>query len=434
MSWRVALGRVYSSRLATLRFVSIRGLSSSSSASSAASPIDLWKRDTQELIEENFEWNPSHQRKAEQCLQFWSQNEHIGFVPPEDLKQLWDRMRQEQERAVDETTTRTASAIAQQAMSRAQFDYAILSFAKHGMPLQALELLKQFAETEFGYTHPNNRHSPSSYHLNAILHAFAQAHEPERAHETLMECFESSNPSVAALCTDYNLTSVLDAWSRIGNAERAMELLKWAEQNASFELGTAPYNATLAAIARSQSPDSVDKAQSLIRRMPVRPNGKTWSTLLVAASTSGSPEQAQEILFRLLQQGQQVNTTCLNVVLNAWGSQRQADKAADLLFNWIGMLEQQDGFISQEETTQQQDQELSGQNANTTADRLVPNVASFNTVLATLAKSHNSGQRAQELLETMKSFGIEPDGISLNSVLSAWANQGDTDRAVQRSR
>ena len=461
----------------------VRVFSSSPSSSNPSSHDREWWLDaTNELLRQE-EWTPSHKRKAEQCLEFWSQN-HIASSSSSSQRPRHRRRNNDENNHNsnhDENNTYGSSAAAapsqllelwnkaqreipSQETTAALYDYTILALAKNDMAIQANDVLNEFLEKDFIYSdqhhhkkspksdnnddNNNNsastwhRHVPHSYHLNAVLHSYARNQQPEEAERLLKQSCalekerDDKDDNVELKTTIHSVTSVLDAWSRVGDGHRALLLLEWVRQHTSMDVTVAAYNAVLAAWARSTSLGDANhetrveasrQAQELLRTMPVEPDAKSWSSVLVATA-SHSPPQAEQLLWKAMHNQEPINTVCWNVILHAWGkSSGGAAKAEQLLRQWIDLV----GASTTTTTTTTLDSDETVVPA--LPKSLWPDLTSFNTVLGALARHNHdktAAQRANQWLTEMQEVvGVLPDAISINSVLDAFAKRGQATEA-----
>jgi pentatricopeptide repeat protein len=335
-----------------------------------------WEGATHDLLTLS-QWNPSHKRKAEQCLQHWSKQKL--YKNNEIILNLWSRVQQE---------------VPQQETAAAMYDYAILALAKNGFAEEAFQVFEAFLRTTFGYTSQNNRHIPSSYHLSAVLHALSKSNQPERGQQLLMRMYKEGpiEPNV------YCVTSVLDGWSRMGQGQKAQDLLDDCIAK-GLQATVACYNAVLTAWSRDyKTKEAPQRAKDLLNSMPVKPDAATWSSFLVACR---NPSQMEPVLWQAYRQGEPVNAVCFNVVLNAWGKAGKVNKGEQFLRQWVQLI---------------------ADNPNTPRD-LWPKLSTFNTLLNALAKVGDS-DRAKYWLEEMQRMGVTPDGISYNSYIDTLARRG----------
>jgi pentatricopeptide repeat protein len=334
---------------------------------------------TKELISNKGEsWTAHDLRRVERCFKSFSHNPNQ--LQAGAVRQLWERVLEGNVVATSE-----------------MYSHAIQALAKHGHVDCAKEALYIFVEKHTQQT--GIQHTPTASHLNAVLQGYAQNRQPEQAESLLQTAFATAKwptPNV------FSVTHVVDAWSRVGNGERAQAILDWVECDGTLELNLVCYNAALTAWARSN--DGGCQAEALLRRMPVAPDVISWSALLTAwASSTRQPEgiqRAEALLWKAYGSGQPLDQSCFNTLLHAFGRQGQIDRAEALLKQWVEMA--------------------TNENSSRT---LVPDQFSFNIVLNAIAKSgrNDAGRQAHALYEEMLGMGVTPDLVTFNSLMNAWA-------------
>lgn len=340
-----------------------------------------WEEVTRDLLQLTA-WDPSHKRKAQQCLQHWSRN-RLSHRTKDMLPGLWSRVQRW---------------VPQQETSAAMYDFTVLALAKNGFADQALQVFHKFIATNFNHLPQNNRHIPSSYHLNAVVSSLSRNKQPQAAQDLLMTMYSDGpvEPNV------YSVTSVLDGWSRLGQGKQAQALLDQCIQR-GLEPSIVCYNAVMAAWSRSNAPDAPTKAHTLLKSISVSPDAFTWSSYLKACR---DPSTMESNLWTAYRSGQPLNSVSFNVVLNAWGKAGNVERAQAFVTSWV---------------------QLVADNQDVPRD-LWPRLDTFNTLLNALARSGNSEQ-ALHWLKQMKSMGVDPDDISYNCLIDAMAKQGKAQEA-----
>ena len=330
---------------------------------------------TRELISKEEGWTVHDMRRVERCFKHFSY--HPNPSQEEAVRQLWERARSH--------------------VTSEMYSHAIQALAKHGHMDCAKQALCEFVETHTQVS--GIQHKPTASHLNAVLQGYAHNRQPEQAEALLRTSFASTKWMTP---NAFSVTHVLDAWSRVGNGERAQALLDWVESSGTVELNLVCYNAALTAWARSQ--DGGHQAEALLHRMPMAPDAISWSAVLTAwASSARQPQgtqRAEELLWKAYGSGHSVDQSCFNTLLHAFGRQGQVNRAEHMLKQWIEMV-------------------VTGGSST----KLAPDLVSFNIILNAIAKSgrEEAGRQAQTVYEKMLEIGVAPDIITFNSLLNAWA-------------
>jgi pentatricopeptide repeat protein len=329
-----------------------------------------------ELISKEESWTAHDLRRVERCFKSFSHNPNS--LQALAVRQLWERV------------------LAGHVTSE-MYSHAIQALAKHGHVDCAKEALYIFVENHTQQT--GIQHSPKASHLNAVLQGYAHNKQPEQAESLLQTAFATPKWPTPNI---FSVTHVVDAWSRVGNGERAQAILDWVESDGTVELNLVCYNAALTAWARSN--DGGRQAEALLRRMPMAPDVISWSAVLTAwASSTRQPQsiqRAEALLWKAYDSGQPLDQSCFNTLLHAFGRQGQIDRAEALLKQWVEMA-----------TTE------------SSPRTLVPDKFSFNIILNAIAKSgrNDAGRKAHDLYEKMLEMGVTPDLVTYNSLMNAWA-------------
>lgn len=198
--------------------------------------------------------------------------------------------------------------------------------------------------------------NPDAFSFNQVLTTFARSQLPGAAvrAEKLLKDWQDAHDRglIAAKPACIGYTSVISAWARSGDAERAEQLLQYMELRAatkrdgSLRPNTITYNAVIDAWARSgKGTRGARKAEELLRRMQekyeagdhrVQPNSITWNGVLNAWAKSGArccAYQAQKYLDQMWEVHKSGNKRVrpddktYNTVISAISNSQNAGKA-----------------------------------------------------------------------------------------------------------
>ena len=300
---------------------------------------------------------------------------------------------------------------------QATYGSLLSAYANHGQPQEAEQLLLLIE-------HPN------THHLNAVLHAWAKAKQPDRCYQIFrhLQTLRMKSINITSVC----FGTVISAFSTQGRAREAEQLLQELfhlhqdTQHPDLLPSIVECNSVIVAWARSGQSDAVERATAILQRIEelslgnpaLRPGVETYTALLHAHAQSArrdAGEQALIILQRmwdLVKAGSphmKPDVTCYNTVLDCLaksGTQQDADQAEEIL-------------QSMHERCRQGD------------TNLFPNSVSYASVINALSRSgaKDAPQRAERLLEELNHFSTTMDmscsRVAYNAVLTVWARSDD---------
>jgi pentatricopeptide repeat protein len=294
--------------------------------------------------------------------------------------------------------------------------------------------------------------SPDVYSYTSLLNVYGRSGRSRKAHAFLEDCLReydrTTDPRMKP--TVVTFTAILNAWSKATNApeasERAHELLHRMKDEYGIEPNAFSYSSVLDAYSRSDRPDAATKALSLFRDMRavggLEPNSYTCSNVLKAMARGRMVEEAEDLLLELVHDEgvrDKLGPHAISAVLYGWSKSKRQDapeRAEQLVMKMQELYRKKmiDG---------------------------PPNSVCWNNVLACWAHSDLPGaaQRADDMLrriqqqqkeerdletkESRKGHRQRPRGggagrdnpstgsnrIMYNTVMNAWANNGNFEKA-----
>ncbi len=506
-----------------------------------------WQSKTQQLLETQ-EWNSSIVHQFQETLKYWTHQGDIQqcwelldtLANAQDAKRkilpssilqpivhLWQRRYKENSAAVPVESPRQVA----QRLKHYQQRHVIPSVIGQYVAAMILDAAKDDLEFSKKYLQEwiddTNRDPPDVVAVGTVLQAHIwNPKEAEIFWEQILQQLPRLQPN------EFWYNSMISAWAKQGNTEKVME---WLEQmRTNFEPDLATWNSVLSAWAKStaepaqaesilqqmhrlhkqgklnQPPDVVSysivldawaqhsennptaakKAQQLLEQMK-SPNRISYNTVIQAHVRAGSPQQAEELLTAMLEQGIQPDDVTITVILSGWsqvGTWEAAERAERILQQVLPQLGLEPSVITysaclacwakvKQPAAMERAQALFDQlqhqhkkqpnlrpdviaytnlmhvyGTHGNAERvesilqdllhsyeqskdpqLKPNVHTFSVVVS--AWSRRSTIRAQEWLLRMREYGVEPNVVSYTSVLYALSRQAKTDRtAPERAR
>eukprot|EP00980_Cylindrotheca_fusiformis_P008291 scaffold1736_cov127-Cylindrotheca_fusiformis.AAC.105 len=247
---------------------------------------------------------------------------------------------------------------------------------------------------------------------------------------------------------------------------RMLKLYEHSGNDMEFRPTQQAYNLWIHALAKSNLEDAGKLADQVMERMRsehIEPNAFTYTCVMDAYARSRSPKKAEDVLFRLLEEGPADNVsevTC-DTMLNAWAQQGTAESAerAQLILYRLEEWQREDirpskvsyatvmnawAKVGTLEAAEKAEALLRRMLKGGDAKRSIPkpDTIAFNAAINAWATSGESeaGTRALQLLDKMKDLaeneGLDtyPDIISYNTVLSAWSHSGSDLAAPQTEK
>ena len=155
---------------------------------------------------------------------------------------------------------------------------------------------------------------------------------PQRAQDILerLEHIHASTGDMSYRPNTISYNTVIAAWAKDGIFDKAHLLLEKMGPLAD----TISYNTVLLAIARSALPDAGERAEQLMRKMVVRPNARTYTTVIDAWSRSHNSTRALALLCEMEELYEttgdvSIRPNCISysTVINAYALSREPNKA-----------------------------------------------------------------------------------------------------------
>lgn len=298
---------------------------------------------------------------------------------------------------------------------------------------------------------PNLNANP--IYKSTLINAYAQAGRPLDCQalweEWIRDCESDLSIGPPNLQTS---TTVLNAWRN--HPQRAEIILRqMMELYQKGRLEDPPnivsYCSLLDAWAKSKLPHAPARAEAILRELPthdITPNVRAYTSTILAWAKHGDNQKAQSLLKEMIQQGIAPNTNTFNAVLV---SIVRPDRASDILhsmrrlaiaYRWDCMPDvvsfttvlQRFANTGHAEGAQRVWKEM----LDSTVE---PDIMAYNSLLKAYSEAYLPEQ-AHSLLELMVEQYLEssrdnyprPDHASFNTVLSAWAKNGDSERAEKQ--
>lgn len=343
---------------------------------------------------------------------------------------------------------------------------------------QILEMiLKEFIEN-----HATKKLQPDVTTYGVLLQAYSSLNTKQtaqRAQDILLDEMKKVNIIPNTIC----FTSVIQAWSKCGEPEKAEKLFHtmqyYSQHHPSFtklQPNIMTYNAVIQAWANNHdnNPQSAFKAEAILQQMMesdshnnVQPNVFTYASIIHAWSKSSSPhapKHAQAILERLLQHQQQssnshnddyrkIISSCFASVISIWSRNGDLHRIENLLEQMKNQSNTNSNIqpniviytliieawmkhknkhkkISLKKRV---DRVLELFQEILDDDSLQADTVLCNTVISALAKNGRANEAMFILTDVMPKHSISPDITTVNSILYAWSKSEDTKNASKNT-
>jgi pentatricopeptide repeat protein len=320
------------------------------------------------------------------------------------------------------------------------------------------------AQAVFDSMSRGTRVRPNKFHYGALIHAWVEAGNIDRAEATLRSMVDDYKQGNKAAKPDAKVfLKVTEAFSRTGATERVDSLLRLMDNTGPLDVlrmlskrnrkGDAKqaesilrqlqaacdageftvkltrehYNATITALSNSRDKQAATRADALLTEMLHRydkgdkdkvPSEHAFTSVITSWSRSrqkGCGQKAQAVFDSMLQRWQagqeslRPTVKSYSALINAWGYEGDVNRAELVL-------------------QQMQDDYLQGNKA------AMPNTIAFNTVIAAWSRSKTaeSLDRADRILRLMQELGnsglgTKPDIVSFATIMAACIHPGVKD-------
>jgi pentatricopeptide repeat protein len=236
--------------------------------------------------------------------------------------------------------------------------------------------------------------------------------------------------------SQYTYTTVIDAWAKVGNAEKVQDLLREMYEvsretkDESLRPGLIAFTGYLVALSKQgrmeEAEDMLNQMEDLYESGEVDepPNVVSYSTVLDGYARSTKPwasARAENLLQRMLEKHRDGD---VSVVPNS------------VSFNSVIFSHMKIGNIQAAESLLRLMHEEYLRHGN---KDIRPTLETYSTVLSGLAKSHrkDAGERAEKLLKYVKDMAEAgdldnaPDVVLYNTVLECWAKSSVPESPVR---
>lgn len=199
-----------------------------------------------------------------------------------------------------------------------------------------------------------------------------------------------SGESIAPTIVTYN--TLLGAYASCGRHTEALKVFGLLVE-AGFEPDVVSYTSLLNAYGKSGHLEKAQEVFDLMKKRSRRPNLITFNSLVDAYAAAGKYNQARELLHDMAEAGVEPNVVTICSLFTACAQGRCPEKVADVFHE-------------------------------AKVRNIKLNVNAFNASIQAYLDSRLWNE-AMELLKLMELQGVEPDGVTFSSLISASGKSGD---------
>jgi pentatricopeptide repeat protein len=314
----------------------------------------------------------------------------------------------------------------------------------------------------------DNSVEPDRISFTTLLSAYSNLKHPQAAvrAETLLsqmhELYEAGYESLKPNMISY--TIVMDCHAKLGQGEQAEALLRKLVQmhtktdDPDYMADLTTYNSVLLAWARSNQPERADRFLRFVyEEATVKPDERSFNIVLSAWAKVGAAQKAEDILTRmheLYMDGKletRPTTVTYNTVLDSWSKSNQKDawkRSTKILDHMAELCNAGDSFVKPNERTWNAVLNAlakAGQieMAATYIDEFVeaskehkvdgkPSVRAWNALLAACMRQRDVSM-ATKFWQQMKDAGIKPDVVSYNTLLNCFTRASTKKRSYRKN-
>lgn len=266
---------------------------------------------------------------------------------------------------------------------------------------------------------------PNVVTYNSLIHACAKAKDVDKAFVVLERMRnEKVSPDFVTLC------SLVDACGRAGQIEKAFQAMEQLPKEfpSVHQPNVPAYNALIHGCFKADDIDGMNMALRDMKRLNLRPNVVTFSTLISAYAAAGNLEKAITILGEMKAAGFSPNRVTFTSIIAGYGHQGNVESAMKV-------------FEEARESCGEPDEELytaaivaaiSGGCVDLAvklamemnrAGYIVPSV--LNGMMRRVGDVERTGQELRNMLKAMEALKIRPQRAALESLVAAYAKEGD---------
>ena len=284
---------------------------------------------------------------------------------------------------------------------------------------QAFELVEEMRESGL---------EPNIVTYNSLTHACARARRADLAERVLREMTSKGiTPDIVTLC------SLVDAYGRSGKIEEAFKIIRKLPQSfSSLQVNTPAYNALIHACLKAGDLEKMEVACREMISLNLRPNIFTFSTLISAYATGGDVCKAKSLFIEMKQSGLSPNKMIFTSMISGYGLHRKVDKAMEMLEaakNSFGEPDEELYTVAIIAAIRGGRKELAVKLAKemSRAGYFVPTV--LNRMMRKTGDVEKTAADIQDVLGAMEALNIRPQRAGLESLIAAYAKEGNTDGA-----
>lgn len=268
---------------------------------------------------------------------------------------------------------------------------------------------------------------PNTVTYNSLIHACAKANDVQRAFGVLDRMKrEKVTPDNVTLC------SLVDACGRarmIGKAFAVMRSLP-RQFSPGRALSLPVYNALLHGCYKAKDIEAVNTALGDMRRLKLQPNVVTFSTVISAHAVAGDVDKVLSVLEEMRAVGLRPNQLTFTSVITAYGQQGKVSSAMEIFEQARKLYGEPDQELYTSAIVAairggKVDMAIKLSREMNRAGYSVSTV--LNGWMRRSGDDERSGEELRNILSAMQALKIRPKRGAVESLLAAYAKEGNVD-------
>uniref|UniRef100_A0A7S1ULX4 Pentacotripeptide-repeat region of PRORP domain-containing protein n=1 Tax=Grammatophora oceanica TaxID=210454 RepID=A0A7S1ULX4_9STRA len=302
------------------------------------------------------------------------------------------------------------------------------AFSQRGRAREAESLLRDMVDSKI---------MPNEVTYNAVMNGWSKSDESDGPDQCMRLMEEMSQLEMRPSVVTYS--TIVDSFAKRGRPQEAETMLR--NYIKEFGSGAAPrtmFNCCINAWAKSNAETAPERCMRLIadmKQLGHRPDETSFNLLIEALGKRGRPREAEEVLWTAHQEDKNAaGVVSFTSAIAAW-SGSDADDAPDQCKRLFDQM-QQLGYHPNPFTVSGVISAFARRKRAEDADRvfrellenkvLQPSVIWFNSMLNAWAKSDfdDAPDPCQKLIEEMNELGVEPTVVTYSSLIHAFGVRG----------
>eukprot|EP00400_MALV-I_sp_L67-5_P000407 gene407-118_t len=261
-------------------------------------------------------------------------------------------------------------------------------------------------------------------HYNNVLMAFSKGGDVQSVEEWFQKI---QNPNLLSF------TVLIDAFAKAKSPEKALQYLRQLSKTTNFRPDLVMHNAVLDAYAKNCDINGAETHLQEMKQEGMVFDVVTFTIMVDAACNANNADKAVFYFEQIELNGIRANTRVYSRLVSMFSDNCQVEKAeAFIQLMKSKKLKPNHSIYSallagcaksgKSEAVQFYLKQM-------IADDLRPNLQVLSSVIESFSKSGRPAEAEKWLLEKLPEYGVHPDKIAFNSVLAAYAQNGEPEKA-----